>query len=196
MRVVAGTARGRRLEAPAGHEVRPTSDRVREAVFNALGSLGAVEDAEVLDLFAGTGALGIEALSRGARSCTFVERDPAASRLVERNLAGTGLADRAVVVREPAERALARAVADDRRFDLALLDPPYAYDGWTALLDALPAAVAVIESDRRPPLPTRWEVVREKWYGTTLIAIARAQAPVAPQPGRGEQARLSPSDAA
>jgi 16S rRNA (guanine966-N2)-methyltransferase len=193
MRVVAGTARGCRLEAPAGRDVRPTADRVREAVFNALGSLGVVEGADVVDLFAGTGALGIEALSRGARSCTFVERDRAARAVVDRNLTRTGLAGAAAVWGGPAERFVDRAAGEGRSFDLALLDPPYAYEGWPGLLAALPAAVAVIESDREPVLPDRWQVVRQKWYGTTLVAVVRAQAPPAPCAGRGEQASPSPT---
>jgi 16S rRNA (guanine966-N2)-methyltransferase len=192
MRVVAGTARGRRLEAPTGRDTRPTSDRVREAVFNALTSLDAVDGADVLDLFAGTGALGIEALSRGARRCTFVERDRATRGLVERNLAASGLAGRATVRGEAAERFVARAVAEGHSFDLALLDPPYAYGAWPALLDALPATVAVIESDREIAPGARWQVVRSKRYGTTLVAVARALAPPAPAPGRGEQASASP----
>jgi 16S rRNA (guanine966-N2)-methyltransferase len=191
MRVVAGSARGRRLEAPAGRDTRPTSDRVREAVFNALGSLDAVEDTTVVDLFAGTGALGIEALSRGARHCTFVERDRAARALVSRNLAATGLAGEATVEAGPAERFVERAAAAGTTFDLALLDPPYAYEGWTGLLAALPASIAVIESDREVPVGARWQVVRGKRYGTTLIAVARALAPPAPAPERGEQAPVS-----
>jgi 16S rRNA (guanine966-N2)-methyltransferase len=188
VRVVAGTARGRRLAAPAGREVRPTADRVREAVFNALISLDAVAGARVVDLFAGSGALGIEALSRGAEGCTFVERDRGARAVVEENLAATGLADRATVVGDAAERFVDRAVREGTAFDLALLDPPYAYSGWDALLTALPAGLAVVETDRELALPDRWEVVRHKWYGTTLVAIARAQAPPAAWPGRGEQA--------
>lgn len=187
MRVVAGAARGRRLEAPAGRDVRPTTDRVREAVFNALVSLGAVGGADVVDLFAGTGALGIEALSRGARSCTFVERDGAARALVGRNLERTGLAGSAVADPGPAEDFVARAAAAGRWFDLALLDPPYAYAGWPSLLEVLPASIAVVESDRPPPLPARWQVVRQKRYGTTLVVIARAQPPLSPEPGRGVQ---------
>jgi 16S rRNA (guanine966-N2)-methyltransferase len=174
MRVVAGTARGRRLEAPAGRETRPTTDRVREALFNALGSLDVVEGADVLDLFAGTGALGIEALSRGAASVTFVERDRAARALVARNLAATGLAGRAEVHAGPAERFAADQAAAGRRWDLALLDPPYAYDGWDDLLAVLPADVAVIESDREVAVGPAWRVVRAKRYGTTLVAVARA----------------------
>jgi 16S rRNA (guanine966-N2)-methyltransferase len=192
MRVVAGTARGRRLEAPAGNEIRPTSDRVREAVFNALGSLDAVQGAEVLDLFAGIGALGIEALSRGARSCTFVERDRTARALIARNLAGTGLSGGATISGGSAERFIERAGAEGRTFDLALLDPPYAYTGWPDLLDALPASIAVIESDREIEAGSRWQVVRSRRYGTTLVAVARAQAPPAPAPGRGDHAPASP----
>lgn len=169
MRVVAGVARGRRLQAPVGQSTRPTSDRVREATFNALGSLGAVDDAEVVDLFAGSGALGIEALSRGAASATFVDDDPKAVAAVRANLAATGLDG--TVVRDDVGRWLAR---NPRRFDLALLDPPYALgdDAWAAILGALDAEVAVLESDREVPLPEPWTVLRSKRYGGTVVVIA------------------------
>lgn len=160
--------------------MRPTADRVREAVFNALGSLGAVEGARVLDLFAGSGALGIEALSRGAAHAVFVERDPAARRAIEANLAATGLVGRARVVASSAEAFLRRT---EERFDLALLDPPYAFDGWTELLEALVPVlegVAVLESDRRVAVPAGWHVEREKRYGGTLVAIVRPPASRAP----------------
>src|SRR3954470_20804095 len=98
MRVVAGTAGGLRLVAPQGHATRPTSDRAREATFNSLGSLGAVEDATVLDLFAGSGAMGIEALSRDAAHATFVDSDERARQAIRANLATTKLGDRATVV--------------------------------------------------------------------------------------------------
>src|SRR5689334_4958151 len=137
MRVIAGSARGRRLQAPSGDGTRPTSDRVREATFNALGSLDALVGATVLDLFAGSGALGIEALSRGAARATFVERDRTARTVLEANLAACGFADRAEVVASDADRLL--ATAGERRWDLALLDPPYAYEGWPELLLDLPA---------------------------------------------------------
>ncbi len=107
MRIVAGTARGRRLVTPAGDEVRPTTDRVRESVFNALGSMGAVVGASVLDLFAGSGALGIEALSRGASSATFVDSSSAATRAITENLRATGLDGIAKVVRSDAWSYLA-----------------------------------------------------------------------------------------
>jgi 16S rRNA (guanine966-N2)-methyltransferase len=169
VRVVAGSARGRRLLAPAGPSTRPTADRVREATFNALGSRGAV-GGTVLDLFAGSGALGIEALSRGADAATFVDNDAKAVAVVRANLEATGLAERATVVRTDALRFLGGA----GRFDLALLDPPYACsdDDWAALLGALDAATVVIESDREVPLPPPWVVLRSKRYGGTVVTIA------------------------
>ena len=168
MRVVAGTARGRKLQAPPGRDVRPTGDRVREAVFNALGSLGAIEDARVLDLFAGTGALGIEALSRGAASATFVERDRAAADAVTANLAALGF--EADVIRSDALRWLDGRVGT---FDLALLDPPYAFEEWDDLLARVPASLVVIESDRTIAPGEGWDVLREKRYGDTVVVIAR-----------------------
>lgn len=178
MRVVAGTARGRRLDAPEGRDTRPTTDRVREAVFNALGSLDALADATVVDLFAGSGALGIEALSRGATHATFVERDRRARAVVAANLERCGLAGRATVVEADAERYLAGGVGP---FDVALLDPPYAFDAWEALLATLPADLAVIESDREVVPGPGWEVVRSKRYGTTLVTIARRVAGPSPE---------------
>jgi 16S rRNA (guanine966-N2)-methyltransferase len=175
MRVVAGTARGRRLQAPVGDVARPTADRVREATFNALGSLGVIEDSTVLDLFAGSGALGIEALSRGATSATFVDDDNRSLVAVRANLVSTGLADRATVVRSEAQRFLG---AGRERFDLVLLDPPYAFadEDWTALLGAVAtveADVVVVESDRAVPVPDPWRVLRAKKYGSTVVTIAR-----------------------
>lgn len=172
MRVVAGLAKGRPLAAPPGRSTRPTTDRVREAIFNALASLGAVQDARVLDAFAGTGALGIEALSRGASHATFVERDRAVAELLRANLARTQLAERATVL---VGDVLARRW--DQRFDLALLDPPYAFDGWPELLARLPAELIVTESDRELALDASWEVVRVKRYGGTVVTFAQAVTP-------------------
>jgi 16S rRNA (guanine966-N2)-methyltransferase len=182
MRVVAGEARGRRLVAPAGRDTRPTTDRVRESVFNALESIGAVAGASVLDLFAGSGALGIEALSRGAARCTFVEHDREALATVRANLDATGLAGRAEVVSGDAHRALSSFAAAGRRFDLALLDPPYATADWLRLLGALPAHLAVVESDREVPLPEGWVVVRSRRYGGTVVIFARRGDLPAPGP--------------
>lgn len=172
MRVISGTARGRRLVAPEGATTRPTPDRVREATFNALGSLGAIVDATVLDLFAGSGALGIEALSRGAASATFVDSDRAARATIDANLAATGLAAQAAVVAGPVERFVHGV--GERRWDLALIDPPYEHDqeAWLVLLDGLPADLAVLESNRPVEPPFGWEVLRSKRYGSTHIVIA------------------------
>jgi 16S rRNA (guanine966-N2)-methyltransferase len=170
MRVVAGTAGGRRLQVPAGRRLRPTSERVREAVFSSLTSQGVVVGARVLDLFAGTGALGIEALSRGAREATFVEADPTAVAAIKANLAGTGLTGGTVVVAD-ARRFLADPGAE---FDLAFVDPPYSFTAWAEILDRLPAAVAVLES-RRPVDPgPGWEVTRSARYGDTAVTVVRA----------------------
>ena len=168
MRVVAGIARGRRLDAPPGSATRPTADRVREATFNALGSLAAVEGATVLDLFAGSGALGIEALSRGAAAATFVDHDAKALTVVRRNLEATGLGDRATVLRTDA------TTFAGGHFDLVLLDPPYAFgdEAWSRLLADLDAEVVVIESDREVPVPEPWRVLRAKKYGGTVVTIA------------------------
>jgi 16S rRNA (guanine966-N2)-methyltransferase len=178
MRVIAGVARGRRLVAPPGATTRPTSDRVREATFNALGSLGAVVDATVLDLFAGSGALGIEALSRGAAHCTFVEADRAARAAVEANLAACGLTAEGTVVAGPAERFLADAARVGTRFDLALLDPPYGFEGWDDLLEGLPAGLAVGEAAAALAPPAGWDVLRSRRYGRTWVTILE-QAPAA-----------------
>src|SRR5215213_6124095 len=121
MRVIAGRWGGRRLQAPPGEATRPTSDRVREALFSVLGER--VTGARVLDLFAGSGALGIEALSRGAAEATFVDAAPAALKALRANLEALG-AD-AEIRRQDALRFLAGASAAARQYDLVLLDPPY-----------------------------------------------------------------------
>jgi len=177
MRVIGGEYRGRRLTAPVGANVRPTSDRVREAVFSMLFSLGGVEGLQVVDLFAGTGALGIEALSRGAASVTFVERDPRSVEGIRANLGSVGMDDAesrgdATVVRADVDAWVAGTAA---RYDLALCDPPYDYDGWATLLDRLPADLVVLESSTEPPAPDSWEVLRSKRYGGTIVTVARPE---------------------
>lgn len=176
---MAGSARGRRIAAPPGADTRPTTDRVREAVFNALGSLDAVHGAVAADLFAGSGALGIEALSRGAAHVHFVEADRRAAATVAANLAELGFADRATVVRRPLPGALDQLPT---LLDLVLADPPYAFDGWAALLDRLAPrlsddAVVVAESDRALDLPAGWTKVRERSYGGTVVVFARREPP-------------------
>ena len=181
MRVVAGLAGGRRLRAPAGRRVRPTSEQVREALFNSLGSLGAVEGATVLDLFAGTGALGIEALSRGAESAVFVDADLQAVRAVEDNLGATGLGDRARVVQADVFRFLTEAPLPSGRapgdgpatFDIAFADPPYAFDDWARLLGALPARLVALEARAHVELGPGWRPLRSRRYGDTVVTLAR-----------------------
>ena len=172
LRVIAGAAGGRRLSAPAGRRLRPTSERVREAVFASLGSLGAVEEATFLDLFAGTGAMGIEALSRGAASVTFVDDDPVAVATIRANLEATGLAGSATVVRSDAVRFLDGGTDT---FDVAVADPPYAFDGWDGVLAGLAprARLAVLESGAEIDLGEGWEPLRARRYGDTVVILAR-----------------------
>jgi len=174
MRVVAGTYGGRRLTAPRGDATRPTSDRVREALFSVLGEI--VTGARVLDLFAGSGALGIEAASRGAAEVTFVDSAPAAIRAVRANLDALGLA--AEVVRADALAAARAARAAARQYDLIFLDPPYRLaerlaPGLTEAVGGLlaPGGLAVSESDRRAPLALELPLRDERRYGDTLIRI-------------------------
>jgi 16S rRNA (guanine966-N2)-methyltransferase len=171
MRVVAGLAGGRRLRAPAGRKVRPTSERVREALFNSLGSLEVLEGATVVDLFAGTGALGIEALSRGAASATFVDADLQAVKVIKENLRVTGLGAKARVVHADVFRFLADAPAEP--VDLAFADPPYAFDAWPALLGALRARMVAIEARSHIALEAGWRPLRSKRYGDTVVTLAR-----------------------
>ncbi len=179
MRVVAGTFGGRRLRAPRGRATRPTSDRVREALFSALGEL---HDGIVLDLFAGTGALAIEALSRGAANAVLVERDPRAIEALRANLAELGIdSTRARVRRENALRALRTARERAEKYDLVFIDPPYSdasaleHELATALPPLLaPAARVVVESDRRTQsLQLGLQVELERRYGDTVITIHR-----------------------
>jgi 16S rRNA (guanine966-N2)-methyltransferase len=154
------------LQAPAGRDTRPTSDRVREAIFSSLESMDAVRGASVVDLFCGSGALGIEALSRSAESATFVDDDPTALRAVRANLTATGL--EGDVVRADALRWLEAAGG----FDLALVDPPYSFDDLDTVFSRLRAGLVVAESDRQLELPPGWRTVRVKRYGGTVVHLA------------------------
>lgn len=170
VRVIAGSSRGRRLPARLPGSVRPTSDRVREAIFDVLGSMGGVEGARVLDLFCGSGALGVEALSRGAGHVTFVDHDTAALAAVRTNLGATGLAGADVqLVRAELPGWLGRAP----RTDLVLCDPPYAFSDWDTLLSVLQADVAVLESSTTVDPPAGWMVARSRRYGGTLVTVVR-----------------------
>jgi 16S rRNA (guanine966-N2)-methyltransferase len=176
VRVVAGAARGRRLVAPEGRDTRPTGDRVRQAVFNSLDSLGVVRNAAVVDLFAGSGALGIEALSRGAATAVFVDSDPRAIAAIRANLDSLGI--EAQTHKRPALAYLNNA--SDGPFDLVFLDPPYSSASELAgpLSERLPSVLTdsariVSESDKRHPLNLTLPLLDERVYGDTRIAIHR-----------------------
>jgi len=169
MRVVAGEFGGRRLIAPEGTTTRPTTDKVREAVFNSLVAQGIVEDAVVVDLFAGSGAMGIEALSRGAARCIFVERDRGALASLRSNIAALRIEDRVTVVTSD----VMAWVPAMRNVDVALIDPPYTFDAWPTLLGLVQVEYAVCEAPREVAPPDGWETLRSKKYGrtcTTLLA--------------------------
>jgi 16S rRNA (guanine966-N2)-methyltransferase len=176
VRVVAGRFGGRRLQAPPGRGTRPTSDRVREALFSTLGPL---DGARVLDLFAGSGALGIEALSRGAASALLVERDPRAVAVIRSNLDALDLGTtEAEVFAGPARAALRTASERGDTYDLVFLDPPYrSAPGLgrelSAALEPLLSGGGrlVVESDRRAPLELPLPLIHERRYGDTLIRI-------------------------
>lgn len=177
MRVVSGDLGGRKLVTPDGSDTRPTSDRVREAMFNSLFSLDAIEGARVLDAFAGSGALGIEALSRGALHATFVETGRDALAALRENLETLQLGAQGRVVPGDALVHLERTAVEERHYDLVLLDPPYGFDQWGELLAAVPVgARVVIESDREVVVPDSWEVHRRKRYGGTVVTLATASA--------------------
>ena len=177
MRIVAGSRKGARIFAPKGVETRPTGDRVREAVFNLVGP---VDGAEVLDLFAGSGAMGLEALSRGAARVTFVEADRGAAQTILRNLDKLRL-EGATVLREDAARRLAADAAGGRRYDLVLIDPPYRMlaQSLPTLALYLPSVlaadgIAVVESDARdePDLPLPQRTSRR--YGSARVTVFEA----------------------
>lgn len=176
MRIVAGLYGGRRLTAPPGDATRPTSDRVREALFSILGPLHGMR---VLDLFAGSGALGLEALSRGAAHATLVDSAEPATRAIKANLEALRVPREAVSVRRQEARAFMRAARrSGHEYDLVLLDPPYrlAPELGRELSPALAELIAadgriVCESDRRQPLGLELSLTDERRYGDTLIRI-------------------------
>ena len=173
MRIIAGSRKGARISAPKGAATRPTEDRVREAAFNLIGP---VDGATVLDLFAGSGAMGLEALSRGATSAVFVESDCDACRTIERNLDKLQLSGSVLCVE--ARRALAAEAAAGRRYDLVLVDPPYGMFSslHTSLSAYLPAVVApnglvVVETAaaEEPELPLQARTTRR--YGAARLTV-------------------------
>lgn len=172
MRVVGGRLGGRRLAVPASG-VRPTTSRVREALFGSLEARDLVADAVVVDLFAGSGALGIEALSRGARSAVFVERSRPVARVLRGNLAVLDL----LQVAEVEAASVERWPGLDRPVDLALVDPPYGWEGWGDLLGRLGARVVAAETDRPLDVPPGWRLLQQRPYGTTVVTLMATARP-------------------
>lgn len=184
MRVIAGSARGRRLATLAGAAVRPTADRVKEALFSMLESRFALEGAVLLDLFAGSGGLGIEALSRGAATVVFVDTNPAALRLVRDNLAACRFTAR--LRSEPAQKALVRLATEGARFDGVFLDPPYASDELRSCLEFLSTSTllaadawVVAEHPHNAPPPDSFpnlQLTVRRRYGKTALSLYGAVA--------------------
>lgn len=180
MRIIGGSLGGRRLRAPRGLATRPTGDRVREAIFNILGP--PPDGARVLDLFAGAGGLGLEALSRGAAEATFVDASAAACRAIDDNARDLGLVGRVRVIRGDVHRVLARLAGP---FEWIFLDPPYAGDDLAQALAALPrAGVVIAEHDRRRPPPDSVNgragglvVADRRRYGDTEVSFYREISP-------------------
>jgi 16S rRNA (guanine966-N2)-methyltransferase len=182
VRIIAGEFRGRRLQTPKGRGIRPTSDRVREAIFNVIAAR--VAGANVLDLFAGTGALGLEALSRRAARAVFVDQNSEATRLIEENIHLCGVADRSILIRRailPSLATLATLLAGAGGFDLVFLDPPYGQDLVPVVLERLTelqlvshSALAVAEHHRHDSIPSPcggWDRTKERRYGDTLVSF-------------------------
>jgi 16S rRNA (guanine966-N2)-methyltransferase len=171
MRIITGTAKGLKLKAPQGLDTRPTTDRVKESVFNILGDI--VIDARVLDLFAGTGNLGLEALSRGATHAVFIDHGSESIEIIKENAHHTHLEEHAEIYKNDVLRALDKFVQTKRSFDLLFCDPPYKKDFVQAILEKLDknpimsqGGVIVIEEE--------WEHLqlrRTEKYGTTLISF-------------------------
>jgi 16S rRNA (guanine(966)-N(2))-methyltransferase RsmD len=178
MRIIGGRFRGRPLRAPKGRETRPTTDRVREALFNLLAARRPLDGARVLDLFAGTGALGLEALSRGAAAARFVEHHAPTLRLARQNAAGLGVEAACLFLRADAVGFLRRPPAE--RFDLAFADPPYDLDALPALPDLAlahlaPGGLFALEHDARHDFAGHPALVVSRPYGRTVLSIFAAQ---------------------
>jgi 16S rRNA (guanine966-N2)-methyltransferase len=183
MRIIAGAYRGRRLHAPKGDKIRPTIDRVREAIFNIIAP--EVPDARVLDLFAGTGAMGLEALSRGAALSVFVDQSAEAIRLIRKNVDLCGAGDRSLLLHESAPVAIRHLASRNELFDVIFMDPPYGKGYIEIALETLetvaqPDALVIAEhhvKDETPPIKGPWRKDRERRYGDTLISIYLREQP-------------------
>lgn len=185
LRVITGSAKGRPLKSVKGREVRPTADRVKESLFNVIG--GRVVEANFLDLFAGSGAVGIEALSRGANSCVFVELMSPHLKVVAENLANTHLEGRAELLRRDARAAVADLSRRQRKFDLIFVDPPYGQELVPACLELIAThgllaadGWVITEQHHKDPVPDSaggLTKFRELLFGETVLSIYRGEAP-------------------
>jgi 16S rRNA (guanine(966)-N(2))-methyltransferase RsmD len=182
MRIITGISKGRKLATLKNNIIRPTSDRVKESIFNILGE--EVEGKTVLDLFAGTGNLGIEALSRGAKSVLFVEKGRQALRLIKKNLSQCGMEGQSEILPKDAYRAIGILQQRGKSFDLILIDPPYEQGLIQKTLKKLNPegiyhkdSILVLEHDRREPLPDvtgRWNLIRQRRIGDTVISFLKS----------------------
>ena len=180
MRIVAGIAKGRKLVVPKGLGVRPTTDRVREALFSAIGSR--IARARVLDLFAGSGALGLESLSRGAKTATFIEKDTMTLKILDQNIRSLDFTETARIIGQNARDALKQLEKENQSFDLVFLDPPYQGPLLTQSLDALEkstllSADGLIIAEHPAELPVfnikGFHVVSTKRYGKTILSFVQ-----------------------
>ncbi len=179
MRIITGTAKGLKLKTPRGHDVRPTTDRVKESLFAILADR--LNGAVVADLFAGTGSLGLEALSRGAATAVFVDASPSSLALVRDNAARARLADRAEILRKDAIAAVGHFARSGRTFDLIFCDPPYNKGLAAAIIQKIdagnilrPGGVAIVEHSRHEPLPAglvNLTISRTERYGETILTF-------------------------
>ena len=179
MRIISGSLKGRKLATPKGLTLRPTSDRVKESMFNILGK--EVEGKIVLDLFAGTGNLGIEALSRGARRIIFIENSREAFKLIEKNLLSCGMKDRSEILLKDVDGAIDMLKRKGETFDLIFMDPPYGKGLIQRTLKKLNIekiyhddSILVIEHNRREPLPDiseEWNLIAQRRMGDTVISL-------------------------
>ena len=172
MRVQGGNAKGRKLSGSIGTNVRPTTARVKKSIFDTLYNLIDLQGAKVVDIFAGTGALGFECASRGAASVVFVEANIATSKALSKSLAALNLSDLGCdfkVVNSDALTYLKRNPNSD--FDLAFVDPPYVFEGWTEIFENLNAKIVVAETNRELPQAIRYERIKFKKYGDTYVSF-------------------------
>jgi 16S rRNA (guanine966-N2)-methyltransferase len=181
MRVISGTAKGHKLTAPSTQKVRPATDKVKGAIFNILGG---VEELKVLDLFAGSGSVGIEALSRGASECIFVESDRHIAASIHKNLAHCRLTELATILIIPVQRAISLLSRKEKKFDLVFVDPPYDRNLVNPTLGSLEKSnllseeiTIVVEHSPRemPEAKERLEIFDQRRYGQTFISFLRVR---------------------